>query len=122
MVRESAMALFYYRKERISMAKYYRGDTLPFVVSYEGYRFQPGDVVTGSIFTKPESDEDDLGEALITVEVNVLQAGDEVQLEFSREQMHDIADEVIVEARTVTNGNVEMTVQKELDLGRDGIR
>lgn len=104
------------------MAKYYRGDTLPFVVSYEGYRFQPGDVVTGSIFTKPESDEDDLGEALVTVEVNVLQAGDEVQLDFSREQMHDIADEVIVEARTVTNGNVEMTVQKNLDLRRDGIR
>ena len=104
------------------MAKYYRGDTIPVVVSYDGYRFQPGDVVTGAIFIKPESDEDDLGEALATVEINVLEAGDEVQLEFSREQMHDIAGEVIVEARTVTNGNVEMTVQKNLDLRRDGIR
>lgn len=103
------------------MAKYYRGDTLPIVANYDGYTFQKGDIVTAGIFAQPEDDEE-FGEPLAEVSVTVKEEGDEVQLEFTREQMHDIDDEVVIEVRTVTAGNVEMTVQKTLDLRRDGLR
>ena len=103
------------------MAKYYRGDTLPIVASYEGYTFKEGDIITCAIFEAVDTETADLGEALATITTTVLSSADEVQLEFSREQMHDIAGEVIIEVRTVS-GNTEMTIQKTLDLRRDGIR
>lgn len=103
------------------MAKYYRGDTLPIVASYDGYTFKKGDIITAGIFAQPEGDEE-FGEPLAKVSVTVKEDGDEIQLEFTREQMHDIDDEVVIEVRTVTAGNVEMTMQKTLDLRRDGLR
>ena len=56
------------------------------------------------------------------VSFTVTGEADEVQLEFSREDMHDISGDVILEVRTVTADNVEMTIQKNLSLGKDGLR
>jgi hypothetical protein len=99
--------------------KYYRGDTLPVVISYEGYTFKAGDVVTAGIIR--ERDDGEL-EKLKEVSVTVTGECDAVQLEFSREDMYDIDGKVILEGRTVTAGDVEMTVQKTLNLGKDGLR
>ena len=102
------------------MAKIYRGDTLPVVASYDGYKFQPGDVITAGILQKNEStDEYDV---LKEVSITVSKEADEAQLEFSREDMKDISGEVVLEVRTVTAGDVEMTIQKELDIRKDGLR
>lgn len=99
--------------------KNYRGDTLPVVISYEGYTFKEGDVVTAGIIRENEKGE---LEVLKSVSVTVTGDCDKVQLEFSREDMHDIDGKVILEGRTVTAGGVEMTVQKSLDLRKDGLR
>ena len=68
--------------------------------------------------------DDDESEYEVLAEVSVTCTGeaDEVQLEFSREQMHDIEGDCVVEVRLVTNGNVEATLQKSITLGRDGVR
>ena len=102
------------------MAKYYRGDTLPVVASFENRKFQAGDVITGAVLQR----EDDDSEYTIMAETSIVSTGeaDEVQLEFSREQMHDIFGDVVVEVRLVTNGNVEATMQKAITLERDGVR
>lgn len=102
------------------MAKQYRGDTLPVVVSYDGYIFQKGDVVTAGILQLNESTAE--YDVLKEVSLTVTGEADEVQLEFSREDMHDIEGDVVLEVRTVTNANVEMTIQKNLSLGKDGLR
>lgn len=100
--------------------KYFRGDTLPIVASFDNRKFQAGDVITGAILQREDED----SEYEIKAEVSVESTGeaDEVQLEFSREQMYDILGDVVVEIRLVTNGNVEATLQKKLTLERDGIR
>ncbi len=102
------------------MAKYYRGDTFPITVTYDGYTFRAGDVVTAGIIQK----EDDEDEYKILTQISVEVTGDceEVQLEFSREDMHEVSGKVILEVRTVTANNCEMTIQKELDFGKDGLR
>lgn len=102
------------------MAKNYRGDTLPIVASYDGYTFQKGDMVTAGILQLNEDTEE--YEVLKEVSLIVSQEAEEVQLEFSRENMHDISGDVVIEVRTVTAGNVEMTIQKNLSLGKDGLR
>ena len=101
------------------MAKQFRGDTLPVVVSYEDYIFKQGDVVTAGILQLNDNEEYDV---LKEVSVEVTGECEEVQLEFSREDMHDIEGDVVLEIRTVTAGNVEMTMQKSLSLGKDGLR
>ena len=101
------------------MAKQFRGDTLPVVVSYEDYIFKQGDVVTAGILQLNDNEEYDV---LKEVSVEVTDECEEVQLEFSREDMHDIEGDVVLEIRTVTAGNVEMTIQKSLSLGKDGLR
>ena len=102
------------------MAKNYRGDTLPVVASYDGYTFKKGDVVTAGILQLNEETED--YDVLKEVSVIVPSEAEEVQLEFSREDMHDISGDVVLEVRTVTAGDVEMTIQKNLSLGKDGLR
>lgn len=102
------------------MAKNYRGDTLPIVASYDGYTFQKGDMVTAGILQLNEDTEE--YEVLKEVSLIVSSEAEEVQLEFSRENMHDISGDVVIEVRTVTAGNVEMTIQKNLSLGKDGLR
>ena len=102
------------------MAKNYRGDTLPVTVSYEGYKFKKGDVVTAGILRLNEDTED--YEVLKEVTLEVPGEADEVQLEFSREDMHDIDGDVVVEARTIVSDSMEMTIQKNLTLRRDGLR
>lgn len=101
------------------MAKQFRGDTLPVVVSYEDYIFKQGDVVTAGILKLNDNEEYDV---LKEVSVEVTGECEEVQLEFSREDMHNIEGDVVLEIRTVTAGNVEMTMQKSLSLGKDGLR
>lgn len=101
------------------MAKNYRGDTLPVVVSYDGYTFQKDDVVTAGILQLNDNGEYDV---LKEVSLTVTGEADEAQLEFSREDMHDISGDVVLEVRTVTASNVEMTIQKNLSLGKDGLR
>lgn len=100
------------------MAKIYRGDNLPVVASYEGYTFKPGDVVTAGILRQNGEDYEVLAE--VTVEVR--SQSDEVQLEFSREKMYDVAGDLVLEVRTVTASDVEMTIQKNLTIERDGLR
>lgn len=102
------------------MAKNYRGDTLPVTVSYDGYKFKKGDVVTAGILRLNEDTED--YEVLKEVTLEVTGEADEVQLEFSREDMHDIDGDVVVEARTIVSDSMEMTIQKNLTLRRDGLR
>lgn len=102
------------------MAKNYRGDTLPVVASYDGYTFKKGDVVTAGILQLNEETEE--YEVLKEVSVIVPSEADEVQLEFSREDMYEISGDVVLEVRTVTAGDVEMTIQKNLSLGKDGLR
>ena len=101
------------------MAKNYRGDTLPIVVSYDGYTFKKGDVVTAGILQLKDDEE---YEVLKEVSVTVPSEAEEVQLEFSREDMYEISGDVVLEVRTVTAGDVEMTIQKNLSLGKDGLR
>ena len=101
------------------MGKQFRGDTLPVVVSYEDYIFKQGDVVTAGILQLNDNEEYDV---LKEVSVEVTDECEEVQLEFSREDMHDIEGDVVLEIRTVTACNVEMTIQKSLSLGKDGLR
>ena len=101
------------------MAKNYRGDTLPIVVSYDGYTFKKGDVVTAGIL---QLNDDEEYEVLKEVSVTVPSEAEEVQLEFSREDMYEISGEVVLEVRTVTIADVEMTIQKNLSLGKDGLR
>lgn len=93
---------------------------MPVVASYENYKFQKGDVVTAGILQLNESTEE--YEVLKEVSVIVPSEADEVQLEFSREDMFEIDGDVILEVRTVTAGDVEMTIQKNLSLGKDGLR
>lgn len=101
------------------MAKIYRGDTLPVVISYDNYKFKAGDVVTAAILKENESGEYDiLKEITLTVQDDC----DEVQIEFSREDMHDIDGDVIVESRCIIGGVLESTLQKKLKLRRDGLR
>ncbi len=102
------------------MAKYYRGDTLPVVASYDGYRFKPGDVVTAGILKRDDEESD--YNLLAEVSLTVTSEADKVQLEFSREQMHDIEGDVVCEVRTVMANGVEMSIQKSLTIGRDGLR
>ena len=102
------------------MATNFRGDTLPVTVKYDGYKFQKGDVVTAGILQLNESTDE--YEVLTKVSLTVTGEADEAQLEFSREDMHDIAGDVVLEIRTVTAGDIEMTIQKELSLERDGLR
>ena len=74
------------------MAKVYRGDTLPVVISYDNYKFKAGDVVTAAILKENESGEYDiLKEITLTVQGDC----DEVQIEFSREDMHDIDGDLV---------------------------
>ena len=61
-------------------------------------------------------------EVLKEVSVTVPSEADEVQLEFSREDMYDVDGDVVLEVRTVTAGDVEMTIQKNLSLRKDGVR
>lgn len=103
------------------MAKFYRGDTLPVTASYDGYKFNRGDRVTCKIFQQVEEGEE-YGEPLASVELEVQGEADAVQLEFSREQMHNVDGEVMVEVRTITTSDTEMTIQKALDLRKDAIR
>lgn len=102
------------------MAKQYRGDTLPVVVSYDGYTFKKGDVITAGILQLNETTEE--YDVLKEVSIEVPSEAEEAQLEFSREDMHDISGDVVLEVRTVTAGGVEMTLQKNLSLGKDGLR
>jgi hypothetical protein len=102
------------------MAKIYRGDTLPVVVNYDGYKFQPGDVITAGILQLNESTEE--YEVLKQISLTVTAEADEAQLEFSREDMKDVSGEVTLEVRTVTASGVEMTIQKELEIRKDGLR
>lgn len=102
------------------MAKNYRGDTLPIVASYDGYTFQKSDTVTAGILQLNEDTEE--YEVLKEVSVVVPSEAEEVQLEFSREDMYNISGDVVIEVRTVTAGDVEMTIQKNLSLGKDGLR
>ena len=92
------------------------------VAKFNNRKFQEGDVITGAILQRDEDDED--SEYTVVAETSVISTGeaDEVQLEFSREQMHGISGDCVVEIRLVTNGNVEATLQKPLKLGKDGIR
>lgn len=101
------------------MAKYYRGDTLPIVASYDDYTFKKGDVVTAGILQLNDEEEYNV---LKEVSVEVTGECEVVQLEFNREDMHDISGDVIIEVRTITVDNVEMTIQKKLQLGKDGLR
>ena len=105
------------------MAKYFRGDTLPVTAMFDNRKFQAGDVVTAAILQLTDPDDEE-SEYTVLTEVSVECPGeaDEVQLEFSREQMHDIDGDCVVEIRLVTNGNVEATLQKPIKLGKDGIR
>lgn len=102
------------------MAKNFRGDTLPIVASYDDYTFQKGDVVTAGILQLSEDTEE--YEVLKEVSLVVPSEAEEVQLEFSREDMYDISGDIVIEVRTVTAGDVEMTIQKNLSLERDGLR
>lgn len=101
------------------MAKLYRGDTLPVTVSYDGYTFKEGDVVTAGILQLNDNNE---YEVLKEISLTVTGECEEVQLEFSRGDMYDISGDVILEVRTVTKGDVEMTIQKSLSFGKDGLR
>ena len=102
------------------MANYYRGDTLPVVAKYKGYTFQPGDVVTVGVLQLDEDTEEYTVKASksLTVEAQA----DEVQLELTRQDMHDIDGKVVIEVRTVTPENVEFSIQKDLTLRKDGLR
>lgn len=102
------------------MAKYYRGDTLPVVASWDGYTIQAGDEITGALLTR-ETEEDEY-KILQELKVTATETADEVQLEFSRELMHEVEGDIVIEVRIVTIGDVEMTVQKIIDLRKDGIR
>lgn len=97
------------------MASYFRGDTFPVVVKYSNYTFQEGDVVTVAIFDKEWN-------TLAEQELVITGECEEVQVELSREQMHDVLGECVVEARTVTTSNLEMTIQREVDFKEDGLR
>ena len=103
------------------MAKIYRGDTFPFTTSFEGYTFKPGDKITASFMSK---DDDDTAEYTIlkTIEYEVKNTCEKVQLEFSREDMHDISGDVVLEVRVVTSTGIEMTTQKDYTIRKDGIR
>lgn len=103
------------------MAKIYRGDTFPFTVAFDGYTFQAGDVITASFMSKTEEDDAEYTK-LKTIEYTVQNECEKVQLEFSREDMYDISGDVVLEVRVVTTSGVEMTVQKEYSIGKDGIR
>jgi len=105
------------------MAKFYRGDTLPVVASFENRKFKAGDVITAAVLQRVDEDDED-SEYEVKAEVSVTCTGeaDEAQLEFTREQMHDIDGDCIVEVRLVTNGNVEATLQKPISLRKDGVR
>lgn len=102
------------------MAKNYRGDTLPVTVSYDEYKFKPGDVVTAGILQLNESTGE--YEVLKEVSITVPEEADEVQLEFSREDMHNVSGDLIVEVRTISNNSLEMTIQKKITLRKDGLR
>ena len=93
---------------------------LPVVAAFENRKFQAGDVITGAILQR----DDDESEYEIKAEVSITCTGpaDEVQLEFSRELMHDIDGDAVIEVRLLTNGNVEATLQKPITLGKDGVR
>ena len=103
--------------------KNFRGDTLPIVAKFANRRFQAGDLITAAVL-KLEDEDDEESEYTVLAETSVTSTGeaDEVQLEFTREQMHDIDGDCVVEIRLVTNGNVEATLQKSIKLGKDGIR
>lgn len=103
------------------MAKIYRGDTFPFTVKFDGYTFQSGDTITAS-FMSIADEEDSEYTRLKTIEYTVQNECDKVQLEFSREDMHDISGDVVVEVRVVTSSGIEMTAQKSCLLRKDGIR
>lgn len=103
------------------MAKIYRGDTFPFTVSFEDYTFKTGDVITASFMSKGEEDNAE-HTILKTIEYIVQNECEKVQLEFSREDMYDISGNVVLEARVITSTGIEMTVQKEYSIGKDGIR
>lgn len=100
--------------------KYYRGDTLVVTASFEDRKFQAGDVITGAVMQR--ADEESEYQVLAETSIESTGEADEVQLEFTREQMYNIDGDVTVEIRLVTNGNVEATLQKEITLERDGIR
>lgn len=102
------------------MAKYYRGDTFPITVSYDGYTFKPGDVVTGGILQENEETEE--YDVLAQITTTITGECEAVQLEFSREDMYEVSGKVVLEIRTVTVNNIEMTIQKELEFGKDGLR
>ena len=97
------------------MAKYYRGDTLPITVSYNNYTFKQGDVVTVGIF---DEDMTKLAEKSLTV----VGECDAVQIELSKEDMHDVLGKCIIEARTITAEGVEMTIQDNAEFKEDGLR
>ena len=100
--------------------KFYRGDTFVVTASYDGYTIGPGDVITAGIFQKNGDDEEYT--LLKEVSITATDSADEVQLEFSREDMKDIEGDLMVEVRTVTASDTEMTIQKEINLGKDGLR
>lgn len=105
------------------MAKIYRGDTFPFTVAFDGYTFQAGDVITASFMSKEDEEEEDTEYTILkTIDYTVQNECEEVQLEFSREDMYDISGDVVLEVRVVTTSDIEMTVQKEYSIGKDGIR
>lgn len=105
------------------MAKIYRGDTFPFTVKFDGYTFQSGDVITASFMSKEDEEEEDTEYTILkTIDYTVQNKCEEVQLEFSREDMYDISGDVVLEVRVVTTSDIEMTVQKEYSIGKDGIR
>lgn len=102
------------------MSKYYRGDNLPVVADWKGYTIQVGDVITGAILQR----QDEQSEYKVLAEEIVVaqETADKIQIEFSREKMKNTDGEVTVEVRLVTKDNVEMTVQKNIELRKDGIR
>lgn len=97
------------------MAKYFRGDTLPVVVSYDGYKFKRGDNVTVGVFSE------DMARKYAEVSVDVTSECDEVQVELSREDTREMLGNCVLEARTIS-GNTEMTIQKEIEFKEDGLR
>lgn len=97
----------------------FRGDTLPIVVFWDDYVFQEGDEVTVGIF---EINSKGNMELLKSQTITVEEEAERCQFEFSREEMKDIIGEVIIEARVITNANVERTIQGTLNLREDGLR
>ena len=97
----------------------FRGDTLPIVVFWDDYVFQEGDEVTVGIF---EINSKGNMELLKSQTIVVEGEAERCQFEFSREEMKDIIGEVIIEARVITNANVERTIQGTLNLREDGLR